>query len=46
MMGIGEMWDVELTPADARALALEIVTLGRAGLPPIRTRIPVYVRDP
>jgi len=45
MMGIGETWDVELTPADARELTLEILTLGRAGLPPIRTRIPVYVRD-
>jgi FtsP/CotA-like multicopper oxidase with cupredoxin domain len=45
VMGIGETWDVELTPVDARELTLEILTLGRAGLPPIRTRIPVYVRD-
>ena len=43
-MGIGETWDVELTPAEARELTLEIVTTGR-GLAPIRTRIPVYVRD-
>jgi manganese oxidase len=44
LMGIGETWDVELTPADTRELTLEIVTAG-AGLPPIRTRIPVYVRE-
>jgi FtsP/CotA-like multicopper oxidase with cupredoxin domain len=43
-MGIGETWDVELTPAEARELTLEILTVGR-GLAPIRTRIPVYVRD-
>ena len=43
-MGTGETWDVELTPAEARELTLEILTVGR-GLPPIRTRIPVYVRD-
>jgi hypothetical protein len=44
-MGIGETWDVELTPADTRELTLEILTIGRAGLPPIRTRIPVHVRE-
>lgn len=45
MMGTGETWDVELTPSDARELTLEIVTVGRVGLPPVRTRIPVYVRE-
>jgi FtsP/CotA-like multicopper oxidase with cupredoxin domain len=44
-MGTGETWDVELTPTEVRDLTLEIVTLGRAGLPPVRTRIPVHVRD-
>ena len=43
-MGTGEAWDVEFTAAEARELALEIVSTGR-GLPPVRTRIPVYVRD-
>jgi FtsP/CotA-like multicopper oxidase with cupredoxin domain len=45
VMGTGEAWDVELTPSEARELTLEIVTLGRGGLAPVRTRIPVYVRD-
>jgi manganese oxidase len=45
MMGTGETQDVELTPTEARELTLEIVTMGRAGLPPIRTLIPVYIRD-
>ena len=45
LMGTGETWDVELTPTEARELTLEIVTAGRAGLAPVRTRIPVYVRE-
>jgi FtsP/CotA-like multicopper oxidase with cupredoxin domain len=45
VMGTGETWDVELTPATAGQLTLEILTLGRVGLPPVRSRIPVYVRD-
>jgi manganese oxidase len=45
LMGTGETWDVELTPSEARQLTLEILTLGRGGLAPVRTRIPVYVRD-
>lgn len=45
LMGTGETWDVELTPSEARELTLEIVTGGRAGLAPVRTRIPVYVRE-
>jgi FtsP/CotA-like multicopper oxidase with cupredoxin domain len=44
MMGTGETWDVELTPSTTEQLTLEVVTLG-VGLPPVRTRIPVYVRD-
>jgi FtsP/CotA-like multicopper oxidase with cupredoxin domain len=44
-MGTGETWDVELTPAEAREMALEILTLGRAGLAPVRTRVPVVVRE-
>jgi len=44
IMGTGETWDVELTPSTAEQLTLEVVTLG-VGLPPVRTRIPVYVRD-
>jgi manganese oxidase len=43
-MGTGETQDVEITATEARELTLEIVTLGR-GLPAVRTRIPVYVRD-
>ena len=45
LMGTGETWDVELTPSEARQLTLEIVTAGRVGLPPVRTRIPVHVRE-
>lgn len=45
IMGTGEAWDVEFTPSEARQLTLEILTLGRGGLPPVRSRIPVYVRD-
>ena len=45
VMGTGETWDVEFTPSEARELTLEIVTTGRAGLVPLRARIPVYVRD-
>jgi manganese oxidase len=44
-MGTGETWDVELTSQEPRELTLEILTVGRAGLPTLRTRIPVYVRD-
>jgi manganese oxidase len=44
-MGTGETWDVELTPSEVRELTLEIVTVGRVGLPPLRSRIPVHVRD-
>jgi FtsP/CotA-like multicopper oxidase with cupredoxin domain len=44
-MGTGETWDVEVTPAETREMTLEIVTIGRGGLPAVRTRIPVYVRD-
>ena len=43
-MGTGETWDVELTPSETRELTLEITTVGR-GLPPVRTRIPVHVRE-
>ena len=45
VMGTGETWDVELTPSAVGQLTLEILTLGRVGLPPVRSRIPVYVRD-
>ena len=45
MMGTGETWDVELMPSEARELTLDILTTGRVGLPPVRTRIPVYVRE-
>ena len=44
-MGTGETWDVEFTPMEARELTLDILTAGRVGLPPIRSRIPVYVRE-
>jgi FtsP/CotA-like multicopper oxidase with cupredoxin domain len=44
-MGTGETWDVELTPAEPGGLTLEILTLGRGGLPPVRTRILVHVRE-
>jgi hypothetical protein len=44
-MGTGETWDVELTPAEARTMSLEILTLGRAGLAPVRSRVPVVVRE-
>jgi hypothetical protein len=30
---------------EARELTLDILTAGRVGLPPIRSRIPVYVRE-
>lgn len=45
VMGTGETWDVELTLSEARELTLEILTLGRVGLPPLRSRLPVHVRD-
>jgi manganese oxidase len=45
LMGTGETWDVEFTPSEAGELTLEIVSLGRGGLPPVRSRIPVSVRD-
>lgn len=45
VMGTGEAWDVEYTPLESRQLTLEILTLGRGGLSPVRSRIPVYVRD-
>jgi FtsP/CotA-like multicopper oxidase with cupredoxin domain len=45
IMGTGETWDVEYTPPEARQLTLEILTLGRGGLSPRRSRIPVHVRD-
>lgn len=44
-MGTGETWDVEFTPAESRDLTLEILSMGRGGLPPVRTAIPVHVRD-
>ncbi len=44
LMGTGEAWDVEYTPTEARELTLEILTIGRGGLTPVRSRIPVYVR--
>ena len=44
-MGTGETWDVELTPGAAGQLTLEILSAGRVGLAPVRSRIPVYVRD-
>jgi FtsP/CotA-like multicopper oxidase with cupredoxin domain len=44
-VAIGETWDVELTPSEAREMTLEILTLGRAGLPPVRSRVPVVVRE-
>jgi manganese oxidase len=44
-MGTGETWDVEFTPTETRELTLDILTVGRVGLPAIRSRIPVYVRD-
>ena len=43
VMGAGETWDVEYTPAAPGEMTLEIVTSGR-GLPPARMRIPVRVR--
>jgi FtsP/CotA-like multicopper oxidase with cupredoxin domain len=45
VMGTGETWDVELTPTEARPLTLEITTLGRGGLAPVRSRIPVVVHE-
>ena len=45
LMGTGETWDVEVTPSEVGELALEIITAGRVGLRPIRSRIPVFVRD-
>ena len=45
LMGTGESADVEVTTAEPRELTLEILTAGRAGLTPIRTRIPVRIRE-
>ena len=45
LMGTGETWDVEFAPSEARELTLEILTVGRVGLPAVRTRIPVHVRE-
>jgi FtsP/CotA-like multicopper oxidase with cupredoxin domain len=44
-VAIGETWDVEFTPSEAREMTLEILTLGRVGLPPVRSRVPVVVRE-
>ena len=44
-MGTGETADFELTPTDAGQLTLDILSVGRGGLPPARTAIPVIVQD-
>lgn len=44
VMGTGETWDLEFTAPLAGDLTLEIVTTGRAGLPPVTTHVPVRVR--
>ncbi|MDQ4079213.1 MAG: multicopper oxidase domain-containing protein, partial [Gemmatimonadota bacterium] len=44
-MGTGETADFEITPTDAGHLTLDILSVGRVGLPPARTAIPVIVRD-
>jgi FtsP/CotA-like multicopper oxidase with cupredoxin domain len=45
IMGTGETLDVELTPTEARTLTLDILSVGRGGLAPARTAIPLIVRD-
>jgi hypothetical protein len=45
IMGTGETADFELTPTDSRPLTLDILSVGRVGLPPARTAIPIIVRD-
>lgn len=45
-MGMGETWDFEYTPVDARDLTLEITTTGRVALPPVVTHVPVRVLPP
>lgn len=46
LMGTGETWDVEFTPAALQELTLEIVSSGRVALPPVRTLVLVRVRAP
>ena len=43
VMSAGETWDVEFTPTDSKATALEIITIGRA-LPPRRMLVPITVQ--
>ena len=45
IMGTGETADFELTPTESREMTLDIVSVGRVGLGPARTAIPVIVRD-
>jgi len=45
LMGTGESADVEVTTTEPGELTLEILTAGRAGLTPIRMRIPVRIRE-
>jgi FtsP/CotA-like multicopper oxidase with cupredoxin domain len=45
IMGTGETADFELTPTESRELTLDILSIGRVGLPPARTAIPVIVQD-
>jgi FtsP/CotA-like multicopper oxidase with cupredoxin domain len=46
VMGPGETADVELTVAEPTELVLDILSVGRVGLPPVRSKIPVHVRVP
>lgn len=44
-MGTGETAEFEFTPVEGRDFTLDILTVGRTGLAPVRTAIPVIVRD-
>ena len=46
LMGPGETADFELTVSEPAELALDILTVGRVGLPPVRSVVPVHVRAP
>jgi manganese oxidase len=45
VMGAGETWDVDFTPARAGDLTLEIVSTGRVALPSVLTKVLVRVRE-
>jgi FtsP/CotA-like multicopper oxidase with cupredoxin domain len=46
LMGPGETADFELTVSEPAELSLDVLTVGRVGLPPVRSAIPVHVRAP